>query len=85
MTYEINRLEEAWLKAESDADMVKREAMQIDQVLANHDDCEDVQDDYDVLITKAEQLRAQLLKADQEAAEAFERFWSAKGMNGTNA
>ncbi|MFM1813456.1 MAG: hypothetical protein RLZ98_151 [Pseudomonadota bacterium] len=85
MSYEINRLEEAWLKAESDADRAKREALKIDAVLSKGSANENLEDEFDVLMGRAESLRAQVAEAEQAAAEAFDRLWSAKGMNGTHA
>lgn len=85
MSYEINRLEEAWLKAESDADKYKREASKIDQVLSGGRAREARELEVDELKTKAERLRAKMAVAEQAAAEAFDRLWSAKGMTGTNA
>ena len=85
MSYEINRLEEAWLKAESNVDRVKREAMEIDAVLSGEGCGEDAVVVSDDLETKAEYLRAQIAQAEQAASEAFDRLWSAKGMNGTDA
>lgn len=84
MSYEINMLEEAWLKAESDADQVKKEALQIEVVLSGGRRREPEADIAD-LRSKAECLRAQIAQAEQAAEEAFDRLWSAKGMTGTNA
>lgn len=85
MTIEISRLEEAWLKAESDADRVKREAMHVEGALSGGRRRESIDDEVAVLKTKAESLRAQVAVAEQAAEEAFDRLWSAKGLTGTNA
>jgi hypothetical protein len=80
MASDVERLEQAWIEAETTADHIRelaREAERIADELKRTTDRNG--NDVTVLLSKAEHLHARHQQAEKSASEAFDRLWQAKG------
>jgi hypothetical protein len=85
MSSEISMLEQAWLQAETIADKARYEAMALDEVLEAKRTA--VKDETEILVltTTVEKAKAKHKRAEQMAAETFDRLWQAKSQGQMNA
>jgi hypothetical protein len=74
MTAQISELEKAWLEAETIADEARHaaEVYEAKRSQARSDD------EIKLLAANVEQARARFARAEQMAAETFDRLWEAK-------
>lgn len=79
MSIDIAQLEQAWLQAETMADLAKREAMSASDELQRRNtkvvDAAEVK----ILMITADQARARQVEAERKASAAFDLLWQAKG------
>jgi hypothetical protein len=79
MSINIAQLEQAWLQAETMADVAKREALRASDELqvrnAKVVDAAEVK----ILMSTVEQARSRQADAERRASAAFDLLWQAKG------
>ena len=85
MSSEISMLEQAWLQAETIADKARYEAMALDEVLEAKRRAVKDESEILVLTTNVEKAKAKHKRAEQMAAETFDRLWQAKSQGQMNA
>lgn len=79
MSIEIAQLEQAWLKAESTVDELKHEALKANAELARmRQTWGEEGNDFGMLVTMVEQLKARQEEAERTASAAFDLYWSAQ-------
>lgn len=80
MDGDIDRLEQAWIEAETTADHIRDLALEAERIAEElKANAGRAGNEVNVLLTKAEQLHARHLMAERSASEAFDRLWHAKG------
>ena len=82
MSINIAQLEQAWLQAETMADVAKREAMRASSELQVRNTKVVDATEVKILLTTVEQAKVRQADAERKASAAFDLLWQAKGHQG---